>query len=147
MTGGVAGYENTHGMAKEWRDETGTLSAEPYSEVTASVTICQVRNKDCKLNGLRVGVGANERERRWRADCPCHLPRHLVNDKADPDVRSTSGAPGPSPVRVNTETVYSGRREAGVVMTSVSGSRQSGVTAGKHLTPFEPPTTKCDIEL
>jgi hypothetical protein len=26
---------------------------------------------------------------------------------------------GPSTVRVNTETVYSGRREAGVVMTSI----------------------------
>jgi hypothetical protein len=26
------------------RDETGTLSAEPWLKITASVTICQVRN-------------------------------------------------------------------------------------------------------
>ena len=43
----------THGVAEEGRDETGTLSAEPYVKVTASVTICQVRNKDYGLNGLR----------------------------------------------------------------------------------------------
>ena len=31
MMGGVAGYGNTHGVAEEERDETGTLSAEPWS--------------------------------------------------------------------------------------------------------------------
>jgi hypothetical protein len=29
MTGGVAGYENTHGVVEERREVTGTLSAEP----------------------------------------------------------------------------------------------------------------------
>jgi hypothetical protein len=39
------------------RDETGTRSAEPWTDITASVTLCQVRNKDCGLNGLQ---GCNE---------------------------------------------------------------------------------------
>ena len=33
---------------------------------------------------------------------------------------SHSASFGPSAVRVNTETVYSGRREAGLVMTSIA---------------------------
>jgi hypothetical protein len=37
-------------------DETGTLPAEPSLETTASVTICQVRNKGPRLNGLRADV-------------------------------------------------------------------------------------------
>ena len=53
MTGGVAGYENTHGVAEERRDETWTQSADLDLEITASVTTCQVRIKGCELNGLR----------------------------------------------------------------------------------------------
>jgi hypothetical protein len=39
-----AALSDTHRIAGERKDETGTLSAEPWVEVTASVTICQVRN-------------------------------------------------------------------------------------------------------
>jgi len=45
----VAGEDNvalshTHRIAEEREDETGTLSVEPCLEITAFVTICQVRN-------------------------------------------------------------------------------------------------------
>src|SRR5713101_8599276 len=38
-------------------------------EITASVTICQVRNKGCGLNGLRADLGS-EPERNRGAECP-----------------------------------------------------------------------------
>src|ERR1700676_1790489 len=47
---------------------------------TASVTICQVRNKYFGLNGLRTSL----------------------TDKKDPEVKSTSGAPGRSHLRAQT---------------------------------------------
>src|SRR5260370_8041957 len=50
---GQVGRAETHGVAEEGRDETGTRSAEPWTHITASVTLCQVLNKDCGLNGLR----------------------------------------------------------------------------------------------
>jgi hypothetical protein len=52
-----AGLSDTHRISGGRRDETGTLLAEPWTDITAYVTLCQVRNKDCGLNGLR---GCNE---------------------------------------------------------------------------------------
>jgi hypothetical protein len=48
-----ADLSDTHWIAGEGRDETGTRSAEPCFTYTASVTICQVRNKVCGLNALQ----------------------------------------------------------------------------------------------
>ena len=42
------------------KDETWTLSAEPGLHIIASVSICQVRNKDCELNCLRVTLLGGE---------------------------------------------------------------------------------------
>jgi hypothetical protein len=46
----------THRVAEERKDETGTRQQNLGLEITASVTICQVRNKDCGLNGLRASL-------------------------------------------------------------------------------------------
>jgi hypothetical protein len=43
---------------------------------------------------------------------------------------SHSASFGPSAVRVDTETVYSGRCEAGLVMTSIGSLRRSSEPAG-----------------
>jgi hypothetical protein len=63
MKGGVADYENTHGVEGEGGVETGTQSAEPCVKNIASVTICQVRNKACELNGLRASLPEDEKKR------------------------------------------------------------------------------------
>src|SRR6266404_7788853 len=39
---GQVGRAETHGVAEEGRDETGTRSAEPWRYITASVSLCQV---------------------------------------------------------------------------------------------------------
>ncbi len=55
----IDGLRGALRVAEERREETGTLSTEPYSEITASVTICQVRNKRRGLKDLQADVGAS----------------------------------------------------------------------------------------
>ncbi len=43
------------GLRKKKDTKRGHVSL-TWDKITASVTICQVRNKDCGLNGLRGGV-------------------------------------------------------------------------------------------
>ncbi len=47
----------THGVAGERGSETGTRPAEPYTKITASVTVCQVKNKRSEMDGLRARLG------------------------------------------------------------------------------------------
>jgi hypothetical protein len=52
VEGSGASCAEAHGIEGERREEAGTRSAEPSLDITASVTICQVRIKGCVLNDL-----------------------------------------------------------------------------------------------
>jgi hypothetical protein len=47
------GRAKTHGVAEEGKDETGTLSAEPWSRLPHPLLFVKWEIKNCGLNGLR----------------------------------------------------------------------------------------------
>jgi hypothetical protein len=60
----VRGARKHTGLGKKGRTKRGHCQQNLDLEITASVTICQVRNKGCELNGLRESSRRNERTER-----------------------------------------------------------------------------------